>query len=251
VAGGQVQIIRQGPSDAPVDYLLPATAPCIPLAINADFDGSGAAGDYLPVVEIIGPSGFVIARTANDSTVLAGDDAEVSWFPGVKSGGAVTPPTLLAGLKFAYSTFIPTTVNAGAAKVIPFDPSYFVTNSPTTWSQPGFSDITFNEVGRYLCVISWKHVAAAFFATTFPAEMAPTKDPGLPTSFGFKNQFMVASTATAQMQARQWQGYTIDGSTWPTGQPLEYGVTNHTAVTLDLYAAIFIFQLDTGIAHLS
>src|SRR5438874_1569479 len=70
---------------APSTYELPASAEFILKCVNADFDGSGAAGDYLPCVTIVSDSGQVIARAVDqDVKVTAGSDAEVSWFPRVR-----------------------------------------------------------------------------------------------------------------------------------------------------------------------
>lgn len=64
-------------------------------AVNADFDGSGAAAVYLPCVLIVSDSGHVIARACDQAvTVGAGDDAEVSWFPGVKHSAAAVATSL-------------------------------------------------------------------------------------------------------------------------------------------------------------
>ncbi len=54
-------------------------------AVNADFDGSGAAAAYLPCVLIASDAGLVIARACDQAvTVAAGASAEVSFFPRVK-----------------------------------------------------------------------------------------------------------------------------------------------------------------------
>jgi len=66
----------------PSEYTLPLSAEFILKCVNADFDGSGAGGDWLPCVTIVSDSGHVIARAVDQGVkVTAGDDAEVSWFP--------------------------------------------------------------------------------------------------------------------------------------------------------------------------
>jgi hypothetical protein len=58
-------------------------------SVNAEFDGSGASGPFIPAVVLEGPGGVVMARAADPSIVIAaGSSGEVSWFPGVKNGGA-------------------------------------------------------------------------------------------------------------------------------------------------------------------
>jgi len=58
-------------------------------AVTAEFDGSGAAGAYLPGVTIVSPGGLVTARAIDPNvSVAAGASAEVSFFPGVKSASS-------------------------------------------------------------------------------------------------------------------------------------------------------------------
>jgi hypothetical protein len=64
-------------------------------AVNADFDGSGAGGAWLPCVTIVSDAGEVIARAVDQSvSVAAGGSAEVSWFPRVRRRGAA-PSTVI------------------------------------------------------------------------------------------------------------------------------------------------------------
>jgi hypothetical protein len=87
------QIYTPGPNDAPLKYTVPGTQRMIPRAFQALFDGSGASGDFVPAVVIRSQAGHVIARAILDSTITAGDGAEVSWFPGVKHAGTTTATT--------------------------------------------------------------------------------------------------------------------------------------------------------------
>jgi hypothetical protein len=77
--------------DGNSDYDIPSGAEILVLAVNANFADSGAGTDWLPAVVMFSDSGSVIARALlPDVKVTAGDDAEVSWFPGVKPGGGGT-----------------------------------------------------------------------------------------------------------------------------------------------------------------
>src|ERR1700675_1325694 len=89
-----VQIYSGKKVAAPSTYELPQSAEFVLKAVNADFDGSGAAGDYLPCVTIESDSGHVIARAVDQGgKVTAGSDAEGSWFPGLKRRGATSGPS--------------------------------------------------------------------------------------------------------------------------------------------------------------
>src|SRR6266550_3850906 len=81
-----VQIVRQASETAPNDYVLPPAVSFVLKAVNAFYRDNGAGVDWLPEIEILSDSGNTIARAADQAVkVTAGDDAEVSWFPGVKN----------------------------------------------------------------------------------------------------------------------------------------------------------------------
>lgn len=85
----QQQISVPQVTAAPSNYTLAPNVELILKAVNADFTHNGAAVDWLPAVVLISDSGHVIARAVDRNVkVTAGDDAEVSWFPGVKNAGA-------------------------------------------------------------------------------------------------------------------------------------------------------------------
>src|SRR5882724_12306727 len=89
-----VQIYSGKKVAAPSTYELPSAAEFVLKCVNADFDGSGAASDYLPCVTILSDSGQVIARAVDQGVkVTAGSDAEVSWFPWLKRRGATVTPS--------------------------------------------------------------------------------------------------------------------------------------------------------------
>src|SRR5438445_6195826 len=87
-----VQILRSTSGAVPGVYRLPDNAEFILKCVRATFDGSGAAGAYLPTVEIISDANAVIAKAADQNvSVAAGADADVSWFPRVRRRAAAAP----------------------------------------------------------------------------------------------------------------------------------------------------------------
>src|SRR6266496_569522 len=95
-----VQIASLKKVGVPSTYVLPSAAEFVLKCVNADFDGSSAAGTYLPCVSLVSDSGHVIARAVDQNvSVEAGGDAEVSWFRGVRrrAGAAAIPDCALLG----------------------------------------------------------------------------------------------------------------------------------------------------------
>lgn len=81
------QILATGSADAPEGYTVPNTVELIPKAVSAIFDGTGASGDFIPLLEIVSDGGIVVAQSPG-STVTAGGSVEQSWFPWLSGGGS-------------------------------------------------------------------------------------------------------------------------------------------------------------------
>lgn len=114
MASGDVQILTQNAADAPLDYLIPAAQEIVPRSVYASFDGSAALAAFLPALQIISPSGHVVA-TCPAAQVAAGASADVTWFPRV----AAAP----AGVTVIYDEMFP----FGASEVdIPAIPQTFL-----------------------------------------------------------------------------------------------------------------------------
>jgi len=76
------QFVIGGVEAAPADWILPAALEIIPKTAFASFDGTSAAGPFLPCLEIISDSGHVAGLYVTETEVAAGGSAIVSWFPG-------------------------------------------------------------------------------------------------------------------------------------------------------------------------
>lgn len=84
------QILASGSAGAPEAYTVPPSQEIIVKAASCTMDGTGASGDFLPMLSIIPPGGVGAIECPMLTSVAAGASAEVSWFPG---GLAQTPPS--------------------------------------------------------------------------------------------------------------------------------------------------------------
>lgn len=93
MADRTVQILPGGQSAAPFTYTVPASTSFTLLAVRAVFDGSGAAGNFVPLVQLVSDAGVVMAQRKGDS-VTAGASADVTFAPFDRSasGGGGTDP---------------------------------------------------------------------------------------------------------------------------------------------------------------
>ena len=73
---------------APEGYTIPGSQEIILKSVTANYDGTGAGGSFIPTLQIVAPSGAIVASCPIGQTLPAGATADVSWFPrGGVSGG--------------------------------------------------------------------------------------------------------------------------------------------------------------------
>jgi hypothetical protein len=52
-------------------------------SVRASYDGSGAGGSFVPVLQLVAPGGVIVSEWPFGSALSAGATADLSWFPGV------------------------------------------------------------------------------------------------------------------------------------------------------------------------
>lgn len=75
-----VPIVSRNTATSIKDYTIPGAQEIILRAACALFDGTAVTSAWVPVVQLISPSGDVM-WTAIASEVQGGNAAQVSWFP--------------------------------------------------------------------------------------------------------------------------------------------------------------------------
>ena len=166
-----VQIVRPTVEDVPAVYTLPGAAEFTLKAVYAFFDGSGTGSSWTPAVTILSDSGHTIAFVADKSILVAGgDDAEVSWFPGVKGSGAGglaarRPVLFLVGTASGVQTSVTGVgfrrqfYQAGGFSYQPDTAVYSVNNLGG-----GLCDeVTFLQAGQYMITAGFIYESAAAF----------------------------------------------------------------------------------------
>jgi hypothetical protein len=97
MADGTTFVKVTSSQSTPEDYLLSGAASLDLLAVRAEYDGSGAAGDFLPVVQIVNEAGEVMLTFVGEK-VTAGDSASITFAPFLKGVTAASPSG--SGLQF-------------------------------------------------------------------------------------------------------------------------------------------------------
>lgn len=107
----------------PLTYTLPSAQDVVLHGARASYDGTGAAGSFVPLLQILAPGGLIVSEAIGGATLAAGASADLSWFPrvGGGGGGAITTQTLVAYAVFAPvggSLSVTSTNNAAPTNVI-------------------------------------------------------------------------------------------------------------------------------------
>jgi hypothetical protein len=93
-----VAILNPQVEAAPTGYTIPGAQELILKSVKASYDGSGAGGDYVPTLQFVAPNGTIVSECPLGSTVTAGDDVDVTWFP---RGGVAKTQTASSGTVYA------------------------------------------------------------------------------------------------------------------------------------------------------
>lgn len=140
MAQGDAQLLVAGTARAPVDYEVPGAQEIEPLMVHASYDGSGAAGNYVPCVVFIGPGGVVAGRAPLGSTITAGNNVDATWFPGGVEGGGTAVATHMATIVSQSTATSGSPLAFNIMNIDTFqtdDPSKFVQQTASVWSNPG------------------------------------------------------------------------------------------------------------------
>ncbi len=134
-------LLAAGGADAPLSYLVPGATAIRIKQIHVSYVDNGAGGDWLPAVRIISDSKHRMGTAADQAVkVTAGNDADVSFFPGVKHAAAAAA-TVGSWLHVVAGTSTPSGTislqNGTAMPIADFntnDAARFVQTAATTWT---------------------------------------------------------------------------------------------------------------------
>ena len=92
----------------PGGYTISGGQEIIPKSIEVSFDGTGAGGSFVPVLQLVAPgeTRTIVSEYPLVQTLAAGASADITWFPGVTPqvaapSGGVTPGVEYDGVSWA------------------------------------------------------------------------------------------------------------------------------------------------------
>lgn len=112
------QYLPLGNVNAPASWTLPAALQLQLGAVFAHFDGTSAAGSYIPTLQIVSDSGNTCLEIPMESSVAAGSSVEASWAPFLRSASTSTSSVQTAP---SVATFYRSQVFTDPALTVPPD----------------------------------------------------------------------------------------------------------------------------------
>lgn len=137
-----------GVEDAPATWTLPSSLQLDVEAIYAVFDGTLAAGSFIPTVEIVSDAGLTVLEVPQDSTVSAGSSVKASWASFLRNltgGGGGSSLTVTDGITSVSSV---TTID-------------FTSGATVTSGGAGIADVAVTGGGGYTPQNSEEYVNTA------------------------------------------------------------------------------------------
>jgi hypothetical protein len=249
-----VPLLNRGPAQhaAPSTYALAAGEAFEPESVTATFDGSGAAGAFLPVLSIYAQSGELIARSPA-AQLAAGDSAEVTFAPLLRAAQAAaaasgTPPFCAAGINGSYTvnnnTLTSIGIDAGALQ----DSGQGVFSEDTTAG--GVTGVKINAAGTYLGYYSVQYTDSLGAALANPQNfVAFAQDVSGSIFVGlddlnslYARGFAALITGDSRFEIGWRALFTTHGATG-AGDPIIIQTKHATGITLHCYTQVTIFQI--------
>lgn len=168
MATSDQQVLVVGQTDAPAQLMIPGNGQIEPKTIFASYDGTGAAGAFLPAIKVLSDAGEIVGIFPTSTSVAAGASADVTWFPGaggLGAGSGVGVVPLAAG---RVDPVTPITVPAHSAIEIPWFEVNVNDASQFSWSSgtPSILNVTDGGIVLYSLTImpdvDWPLAAAGF-----------------------------------------------------------------------------------------
>jgi hypothetical protein len=250
-------LLIRGPTSqaAPSEYTLAPREAFIPESVTATFNGTGAAGAFLPTLSIYAQSGELLARSPA-TEVAAGSSAEVTFAPllraaQVAAAGGGGYPFAASGINGFYNVAsgVATQFGIDVGSLITTDGAIFFEQAHTT---PGLTGLGIGATGTYAAfwTAQYEDTAGAPVAApeTFVAE---AQDSGggmvtiLPILFStFARGYQ--SLGVRNFWDVGWLSvFAIHGAT-PAGNPIILTGNQSTGSTLRVFTSLTVFQLSTS-----
>lgn len=147
------QYVPLGTVGTPASWTIPPSLELAVQAVFASFDGTSAAGSYLPTLQILSDSGHTVVEIPQDASVAAGSSVSASWGSFLRGATAAAASSVgipyaqmsASSATFADTGFAVNTVSLSAGSFVTSDATVFATGT-----SGGFTGLQLTTTGQYL-----------------------------------------------------------------------------------------------------
>ena len=235
-----VQIKPLGTEAAPAAWTLPGNLELLVKRCFAHYDGTGAAGSFLPTLRVRDDAGRNVLEVPMDASVAAGSSVEASWAPFLRSASTSstptsggTPTTACFWRSESLAPFDPVlTIAAGATVTIPWLHASLPSDGSITGPTTGSTRAQFNMdcICTHELHVAWddgSYLKAAYLGTQ--SRVVVADDAGFP-NVGFP------AMGAASIDGFSWCYAHRDDSKLNTDELFAY-VYNGDTVSHDVHEA--------------
>lgn len=185
------QILVTGSEDAPAGYTVPNTVEIIPKAVNCTLDGTGASGNFVPLLQVISDGGVIVAESPG-ATVTAGGSVKQSWFQGALGASQALSTQIVRAWGLNTTT---QSVSAGTTKSSAFTTVRTSDSNYVSWSTGVSTNdtITLHGVGwaQLACSCSWPSGTKVDFRINSPSGYNVFAQDGFNSMSGFATDLIL------------------------------------------------------------
>lgn len=241
-----------GTAAVPATWTLPPSLQLIVQSVYASYDGSGAAGSYIPTLEVISDAGDKVVSVPQDASVAAGSSVEATWAPFLRSATAGATPTVSgvpSALIFLHdSTFADTGFSLSTLNM---DTASFLTNDSSVFSAAtvgGNGCIQIAAAGDYMCiadafaVVTSAPAAGSFCQTDVQATF-------LDTLLGPRTAGWFDRDGFGDYYSEPTRGVTVTvvSPGAPPPQNVFMRVGQNSGATADVHASLTVYQMSPAV----
>jgi hypothetical protein len=248
-----VPLLSRGPQQhaAPSTYQLAAGEAFEPEAVTATFDGSGAAGAFLPVLSVYAQSGELIARSPA-AQLSAGDSAEVTFAPLLRAAQVAAAagggyPFCQAGIGGFYN------VASGVNTTIGIDPGTLIDSGSGIFTEDttggGVTGVKITAAGTYAAFWGVEYLDTAGTPLAAPETFVASAEDasgsmivGLPYIGSIFGRGFTNFSGRSDFQFGWLSLFTMHGAA-PAGDPIVLSARQNTGVQLRAYTQVAMFQI--------
>lgn len=244
------QYLPLGTVSTPATWTLPAGLELAVGSVFASFDGTSAAGAYIPTLQVISDAGATVVEVPQDASVAAGSSVVASWAPFLRGQAAAT--TTATGVPFASATYSNAAfADTGFARSnVSVTAGSFITSDTTvfgTATSGGVLGLQLKVAGEYLVTASiFGQANAAPAAGSFVQAYTASVNNRIVDEARVGGWFLIDSFGDYQAAAARQLIAVVQPPASPAPETILLSIGQNSGLSVQVDAYLTAVQLTTG-----